>query len=58
VIYGIVRRLSGEPRFLVLSRLEADGMPNDLTEFYNGSKRQILEQYTRMISDCEGCCGA
>jgi len=52
VIYGIVRRLSGEPRFLVLSRLEADGMPNDLTEFYNGSKRQILEQYTRMISDC------
>jgi AcrR family transcriptional regulator len=52
VLYGIVRRLSGEPRFLVLGRLEADGMPDDLAAFYNGSKRQILEQYSKMISDC------
>jgi AcrR family transcriptional regulator len=52
VTLGIVRRLSGEPRFLVLSRLEADGMPADLTAFYNASKRKILDQYTRMIADC------
>lgn len=52
VTFGIVRRLSGEPRFLVLSRLEADGMPADLTSFYNGSKRKIFDQYTKMISDC------
>jgi AcrR family transcriptional regulator len=52
VTLGIIRRLSGEPRFLVLSRLEADGMPADLTAFYNASKRKIFDQYTKMISDC------
>ncbi|MBP2316582.1 TetR/AcrR family transcriptional regulator [Azospirillum soli] len=50
VVQGIVRRLSGGPRFLVLSRLEAE-MPTDLAALYSRHKRQILDIYTEMVSE-------
>jgi AcrR family transcriptional regulator len=51
VIQGIMRRLSGEPQFLVLSRLEAEGMPDYLAADYNSRKREILDLYSRMVAD-------
>lgn len=50
VAEGIVRRLKGKPRFMVLNRLEAD-MPEHLAVLYSRSKRQILDLYCRIIED-------
>lgn len=47
---GVVRRLTGSPRFLVLHRLEAE-MPPDLAALYNRSRRRIFDLYTRVIAE-------
>lgn len=47
---GIVRRLTGSPRFLVLHRLEGE-MPPDLAALYNRSRRRILDLYTQVIAE-------
>ena len=48
---GVVRRLTGRPRFIVLSRIEAE-MPPALAQRYTRLKRQILDLYSRLIEDC------
>lgn len=47
---AITQRLKGGSRFLVFDRLEAE-VPEDLRVSYNRSRRQILDLYTRLISD-------
>lgn len=47
---AIAQRLKGGSRFLVFDRLEAE-VPNELRVNYNRSRRQILDLYTRLISD-------
>ncbi len=47
---GIVMRLKAGSRFLVFDRLEAE-VPDELRTRYNRSRRQILDLYSRMITD-------
>ncbi|MEJ8570027.1 TetR/AcrR family transcriptional regulator [Microbaculum marinum] len=47
---AITQRLKGGSRFLVFDRLEAD-VPEDLRVSYNRSRRQILDLYTRLITE-------
>lgn len=47
---AIYQRLKGGSRFLVFDRLEAE-VPKDLIVSYNRSRRQILDLYSRLISD-------
>ena len=47
---AIAQRLKGGSRFLVFDRLEAE-VPDELRVSYNRSRRQILDLYTRLISD-------
>jgi len=47
---AIAQRLKGGSRFLVFDRLESE-VPDDLRVSYNRSRRQILDLYTRLISD-------
>lgn len=47
---AIAQRLRGGSRFLVFDRLEAE-VPEDLRVSYNRNRRQILDLYTRLISD-------
>lgn len=47
---AITQRLKGGSRFLVFDRLEAE-VPEDLRVSYNRSRRQILDLYTRLITD-------
>jgi AcrR family transcriptional regulator len=47
---AIAQRLRGGSRFLVFDRLESE-VPEDLRKSYNRGRRQILDLYTRLISD-------
>ena len=47
---SITQRLKGGSRFLVFDRLEAE-VPDEMRVSYNRGRRQILDLYTRMISD-------
>ncbi|MCT8973763.1 TetR/AcrR family transcriptional regulator [Microbaculum marinisediminis] len=47
---AITQRLRGGSRFMVFDRLEAEA-PAELRISYNRSRRQILDLYTRLISD-------
>jgi AcrR family transcriptional regulator len=47
---AIGQRLRGGSRFLIFDRLEAE-VPDDLRVSYNRGRRQILDLYTRLISD-------
>lgn len=47
---GIVRRLSGGARFLVVSRMESE-IPAQVEPVYNSSKRKILDLYAGFIAD-------
>jgi AcrR family transcriptional regulator len=50
VIDGIVHRLTGGARFIALTRLEPE-IPQEFQSLYNQSKRQILDFYSRFISE-------
>jgi hypothetical protein len=47
---AIAQRLRGGSRFLIFDRLKAE-VPDDLRLSYNRNRRQILDLYTRLISD-------
>lgn len=50
IVDGIVRRLSGGARFLVVSRMESE-IPAQVEPVYNSSKRKILDLYSGFIAD-------